>query len=1171
MCAVACALLAAACGKDPTDGDSQLTIEVTPPSLTLRTGESRGLSVRVVVRTGAALGARVFWSSERPSVATVSQVGVVTGIAPGSTNLAASVGGRSTLVPVTVTEFPVTLVRLSPAAAEVRVGSTVTLQGEAFQSDGAVVQGRAFAWTSSNPAVASVSSDGVVTGVAPGSVTIAASVDGVSGTAMVTVQPAPVASLSITPSSGALLVGQSLQLTAMIRDAAGAPLAGYATAWSSSAPAVATVSSTGLVTALTAGRATITATSEGKSSSASITVSLVPVNSVSIIPPTVTLSLGKTAQLFAQPLDSAGAVLNGRTVTWSSDQPDIATVSSGGLVTALADGQARITAVAEGKSGSASINVTPTPVASIDVSPTTASMRVGATQQLTATPRDAQGAALANRFVSWVSGGPTVATVDQRGLVTAVGVGTALIVATSEEQRATVTVTVTPVTVAAVVVSPSIGTLTPGRTLQLNAAIVDDRAVPIPGKIATWSSSVSAVATVSSAGLVTAVAVGTTRITATSDGISGFATLTITPVPVAAVMITPTSSSLNPGQTVQLAASARDANGNTITGRTTTWSSSATSVATVTANGLVTGVAAGSAQITATVDGVAGVAAVTVATPPVAAVNVSPTTGTLAVGATLQLSVAIVDATGTPVPGKVATWSSSAATVATVSAGGLVTGLLAGNARITASSDGVTGSADLTITAVPVASVTIAPGAATLSAGQTVQLVVTARDANGAVLTGRPTTWSSSASSVATVSSGGLVTAVSPGSSQITGTVEGVSASAVISVAAAAAVSVTLTPDPVTVVEGSAATVTATVRDAQGAVITGATLSFSVADVSVASVSTTGVVTGVRAGTTTITASAAVPGQSTPATGSVSLTVTSAPLGRVDISAPGGTIHIGSIYARSVSAQAFDANNNPISGAQIAWSSGKSGLSVSGSGSSATITASGVPTAGLTVIATLPGKTPVADTVAIDSDLIPIATFDVTPPTATLFPLQSQQLNATLKDSAGNVIGSSSGNPLGNRTVAWSLKSGLAILAPNSGMVTTVTAILPGSLVVMATVGSQTATSSITVTVSATVDTIAAQSGSSPTINISAGAGQNSKEKFLVLSTAGNPIPGQSFSVASSNPSVATAAPHGSTSTDRKGEGEFSVTLTASAKKGDTADVSVSAGGKRTVWKLTVK
>src|SRR5947207_1489146 len=258
--------------------------------------------------------------------------------------------------------------------------------------------------------------------------------------------------------------------------------------WTSGNPSVATISGSGLVAGVTAGSATITATSEGRSSTAALTVTTVPVASVAISPATTSLTVGQTVQLTATPKDSAGGTLTGRMVTWTSGNPSVATISGSGLVAGVTAGSATITATSEGKSSTAALTVTSVrvaSVASVAVAPATASLTVGQTVQLTATPKDSAGGTLTGRTVMWSSSNPSVATVSGSGLVTSVVVGTATITATSEGKAgsATVTVTLVPVaSVASVAVSPATASIRVGQTVQLTATPKDSAGSALTGR-----------------------------------------------------------------------------------------------------------------------------------------------------------------------------------------------------------------------------------------------------------------------------------------------------------------------------------------------------------------------------------------------------------------------------------------------------------------------------------------------------------------------------------------------------------------------------------------------------------------------------------------------------------------------------------------------------------------
>ena len=207
-----------------------------------------------------------------------------------------------------------------------------------------------------------------------------------------------------------------------------------------------TITSGGLYSAgQTAGTYRVIATLNNGSlaDTASVTVTAIPVASVTVSPATAGVQVGSTVQLTATPRDANGNVLNGRSITWSSGAASIATVSSSGLVRGVAAGSATITATSEGQSGTSTITVTVVPVASVTVSPATAGVQVGSTVQLTATPRDANGNALTGRSITWSSDAASVATVSASGLVTGVAAGTATITATSEGRTGSAVVTVT--------------------------------------------------------------------------------------------------------------------------------------------------------------------------------------------------------------------------------------------------------------------------------------------------------------------------------------------------------------------------------------------------------------------------------------------------------------------------------------------------------------------------------------------------------------------------------------------------------------------------------------------------------------------------------------------------------------------------------------------------------
>ncbi|HEY0930140.1 MAG TPA: Ig-like domain-containing protein [Gemmatimonas sp.] len=173
--------------------------------------------------------------------------------------------------------------------------------------------------------------------------------------------PRVVASVEVTPATVTVQPAQSSNLTATAREADGTAIVGRSVVWTSSNPAVATVSATGVVTGVTDGVTSVSAAIGSVSGSAAVVVRSA-VAAVAVTPTTATVTMGRApVQLSAAPRNAAGAAITGRTVTWSSSAPTIASVSATGLVAAVAPGSATISATSEGITGTAAITVAPDP------------------------------------------------------------------------------------------------------------------------------------------------------------------------------------------------------------------------------------------------------------------------------------------------------------------------------------------------------------------------------------------------------------------------------------------------------------------------------------------------------------------------------------------------------------------------------------------------------------------------------------------------------------------------------------------------------------------------------------------------------------------------------------------------------------------------------------------
>jgi len=186
----------------------------------------------------------------------------------------------------------------------------------------------------------------------------AALIAGCNFSAPVTGPGSGAAKVQVSPPSVTIISGQTTLLTAVPLDSSGHPLSGGTVTWRSSDTTIAAVSSSGIVTGLKAGAATISASEAGLTGSGQVTVQPIPVASVAVSPAAPSVSVGSTVQLTATPKDSLGRTLTGRAITWSSNKTTVATVNGSGLVKGIAAGSATITAASEGRSGGATVTVT---------------------------------------------------------------------------------------------------------------------------------------------------------------------------------------------------------------------------------------------------------------------------------------------------------------------------------------------------------------------------------------------------------------------------------------------------------------------------------------------------------------------------------------------------------------------------------------------------------------------------------------------------------------------------------------------------------------------------------------------------------------------------------------------------------------------------------------------
>jgi hypothetical protein len=324
--------------------------------------------------------------------------------------------------------------------------------------------------------------------------------------------------------------------------------------------------------------------------------------------------------------------------------------------------------------------------------------------------------------------------------------------------------------------------------------------------------------------------------------------------------VTPGTATIQPEQTQQFTATATYSDGSTANVTSSaTWSVASGSIASVSGAGLATAATVGSTNVTASLSGMTGSADLTVTAASVVSISVTPPTATLNVGATEQFTATASYSDGTTANvSSTATWTVGTGLIASVSNTGLAKATAVGSTKVTASLSGMSGSADLMVTAASVVSISVTPPTATLNVGATEQFTATASYSDGATANVTSSaTWTVGTGSVATISNVGLATATAAGSTSITATLSGVSSSAnlTVQVPPPTLVSVSVTPANPSIQVGATQQFTATANYSNGSTTNvTSTATWSSSATAVATINTSGLATGVTAGSATMTA-----------------------------------------------------------------------------------------------------------------------------------------------------------------------------------------------------------------------------------------------------------------------------------------------------------------------------
>jgi hypothetical protein len=647
------------------------SISISPINAQIQQGASQQYTATAIYTDGTTgdVTDQATWSTGNGGVATIGSTGVLVAKGAGTTTVTAAFGGKTGQTPVTVNAATLQSIVVTPANLSISVGTTAQMKATGTFSNQLVSDVTATCtWSSSNAGVATVSNtagtQGQVTAKGAGTATISCALNGVTGSRQITVTGSPIVQLQVTPVNVVQPAGSAASFTATATFGDGTvQVVTSAAQWSSSDTTLMTLQNApaqaGLATLLKAGTPDVIATYAGLTAQVQVTITSATVTSLSIAPPMANLAVNDTQQFTLQATYSDGTTGNVTTLaSWTSSDASVADVSNAtgsiGLVTGVSAGSATITASFGGQTASASVDVNDSMAVVLVVfqqgslpmmlGPITVSCDAGQTLQLEAGTLNRGGGGrgmptVVTSEASWSTSDGSVAVVENGssgGLVQCLTSGTATITAAWENQSNTATVNVSAATVGSISIAPTSLSLAPGGAGGLHATgTLSDGSTQNLTTLGTWSSSNTAVATVSNAsgsnGIVTGVGAGTATITFTYEGVTATVMVTVSGAMLTNVIISPANPEVmlrtgggGPGggrsQTLQLDATALFSDGSTqnVTALAT-WSISnptGTTVATISnqspTQGEATIDAVGTCTVSVTYSGMTGATTLTV-------------------------------------------------------------------------------------------------------------------------------------------------------------------------------------------------------------------------------------------------------------------------------------------------------------------------------------------------------------------------------------------------------------------------------------------------------------------------------------------------------------------------------------------------------------------------------
>ena len=856
-------------------------IAVTPTALSIAKGHSGQLTATAYYTdsTSADITQIATWKSADSSIAAVPSTGtsggLVSGIEQGQTTVTATYSGMNDDALIIVTEAVLEQVVLEPKVATVAAGVSQSYSLRAIYSDGTSNDVTALAsWTSSKTTVATIDATGLASTYIAGQTDITGQYQGKNDSGVLTVTQAVITELQVTPINIRKPKGSQGQYTAtaVYSDKTSKDVTTQAL-WQSANANIVSIETgavnPGLAFGENVGTTEISAQFDGQTGKTNATVTDAELVSLVISPELTSIPVGTTQQYNLQGIytDSSTRDLTNQ-ATWQSSDNAMASISNAALATGNLQGSVTITADVKGKTATATLNVTEAVITRLEVDPKAVVIAKGTSTQLTATAYYTDlSSNIVTTLATWTSDDSSIASVGNAatgGFVTGVEKGSTVIEVRFDGMSDTATVEVTDAELVNVEIAPKTVSVPSGLTTQFElVANYTDKSKITVTSTADWTATTPTIASVDNTGLATANSKGVTQITGTFGGMSDTAEITVTDAVIASLQVTPATVSVPVGTQGQFEAQAfySDGHSETVTALAV-WQSDDSSIANIETSGVNAGFAwaqsVGSTQISASYNGMIGTSNVTVTDAELVSINITPVTETTYVGGQVQYQAFGIYTDGSNKDlTTLATWFSDDNGIASIDSVGLATGNAESNVIITASYNSITSNdANLTVGPAIIERLVVHPTPQQTPAGTDVQFNAQAYYSDSANFDVTDlVNWTSNDTTIATHIGNGVFHSLVMGATTVTANYQGQSSDGELTVTEAEFVELTI--DPVTttinVSETKQFETYAVFTDSSSKNVT-ASSNWQVIDTSIATVSSTGLVTGVSQGTTQVQA-----------------------------------------------------------------------------------------------------------------------------------------------------------------------------------------------------------------------------------------------------------------------------------------------------------------------------